>query len=202
MFYTVNSDGNERFQYVWKDLSFGGFVRSTCQHCGRDIVTACYEGESHQLLLEGGKHYPDILRFHGAGTPLFIVTDRVLALLEQHRISGISGNESVTISAQQGENIVPLENAPSYHLLHIGGKIELDFSSMFLKKKRKCKSCGQFEWNRQRLYPLAFNLAEWDGSDLCRIASLPGHVVCSEKMAQVINQYSLTGVQLAVCQGR
>jgi hypothetical protein len=64
---------------------------------------------------------------------------------------------------------------------------------MQLKKKRVCPSCGQFEWNRQRLPAMILNVSSWDGSDICRLASIPGFIVCTDKFKTIVQNNQLKG---------
>lgn len=199
MFYKIDDCNTREFKYAYKDLSFGGFERRICEKCNREVVTMRHIDTSHCLVLEGGKKYPDLLGFHGAGELMFIVSEKTLSIFENHHISGISGSEQVDIVEHYQGKLVPSpKTVPNYHLLHISGMIELDFASMALKKKKKCDCCGQFVWNRNKFRPLILNPHEWEGSDLCRVTSIPGYVVCTEAVARVVDEYSLTGFELSL----
>ena len=89
-----------------------------------------------------------------------------------------------------------IEAPHSYYLLNINGSIDFDLKAMSLKKKNVCAACGQFDWSRQRLSIIktVFDMDAWDKSDLCRIASFPGYVVCSEKVKNIIEKHGFTGV--------
>ena len=82
-----------------------------------------------------------------------------------------------------------------YYSLNIFGTVDFNLKAMALKRKHLCVSCGQFEWSRQRLYLIdaVLDANTWDGSDLCRIVSFPGHVVCTEKIKAAAEEYQLTG---------
>ena len=86
----------------------------------------------------------------------------------------------------------------SNYSVNITGSIDFDLKAMALKKKNRCPSCGQFDWSRQRLYLIktVFDMNTWDGSDLCRIDSFPGFIVCTEKVKGVIEKYRFKGSEL------
>lgn len=62
---------------------------------------------------------------------------------------------------------------------------------MCLKKKKLCKVCGSFEWNRQRLCPLYLDEGAWDESHICRVASIPGHVICTERIVPLVKKHKI-----------
>lgn len=142
-------------------------------------------GMSTVLFLEGGKMYPDYLAFTGAGEQLFLLSERAVPVFEENGISGFSGKWEVTVS-----------DGPRYFAMEIGGSVELDFAAMHLKKKNLCSRCGQYNWNRQRMEPVILDEASWDGSDICRVKSLPGLFACSRRFAQIVKDHGLTGFLL------
>ena len=62
-----------------------------------------------------------------------------------------------------------------------------------------CSSCGRFEWNRQRLYPLYLDEETWDGSDICRVESIPGYIVCTERVVDLVKRQKLKGFSFKAC---
>ena len=64
---------------------------------------------------------------------------------------------------------------------------------MGLKKKKRCRVCGGFEWNRQRLSPLHLDASAWDGNDLCRVDSIPGYVICTDNVVALVKKQQLKG---------
>lgn len=78
-------------------------------------------------------------------------------------------------------------------LARICGRIELDLPKMGLKKKKLCRVCGGFEWNRQRLSPLLLDASAWDGNDICRVDSIPGYVVCTDRVVALVKKQKLKG---------
>lgn len=191
--FLINRNSGGKFKYAWRDLSFLGFSQRPCPGCGRQNAEFCYEDGPHSLMLEGGKAYPDLLAYTGAGEQMLILSAPAVDILLAEGISGFSAKEKVMVSDVTGEILF---NAPDYFLLSVGGRIELDLAAMGLKKKKLCPQCGQFEWNRQRLYPLVLDMAAWDGSDLCRVESIPGYFVCSDRFADIVKKHGLTGFSL------
>ena len=194
MLYWLNHDTLKRFQYAYKDVSFLGFSRSKCPQCNRQIGISEYRHEVPHLLLEGGAVYPDYLQFCGAGNQLFLISDRALEIFEKNRITGYSVHQltTVEISEQNGS----VDCIPEYYSLNVLGRVNIDYATMHIKKKRVCPQCGQFEWSRMRLEPIILDHTTWDGSDLCLIDSLQGFRVCSDRVKQLIHDYKLTGFSL------
>ena len=125
---------------------------------------------------------------------MFLLSGKALSLFEQNRISGISGKERIRVLEKHNDQWIDItDDSPDYWLIELDGEAELDFSAMGLKKKHKCDYCGQFVWNRQRLYPLILDTNKWNGRDLCRIQSIPGYVVCAEKVKHLVEEHGLSG---------
>lgn len=191
MLYWLDHDTLKKFQYVYKDASFLGFSRSVCLQCNRQIGTPQYRREAPHLILEGGKVYPDYLQFCGAGNQLFLISDRALEIFEKNRITGYSGYQLATAETSiQGGGV---DRLPEYYCLNVSGRVDVDYATMHIKKKRVCPQCGQFEWSRMRLEPIILDHTTWDGSDLCLVDSLQGFRVCSERAKQIIHDHKLTG---------
>lgn len=188
--YLLAYDRQSKYKYAYKDAAFEDFERSVCPVCDRVVVSMQYKSERHQFILEGGKKYPDCLQFTGVGKQMLLLSEKSLAIFEQNEISGIGYKTAVDVC---DETLQPLTDAPKYYGTEILGKIELDLSGMNLKKKRFCVQCCQFEWNRHRMEPLRLDVNSWDGSDVCRVTSIPGYTVCSSKFMDVVNRNGLTG---------
>lgn len=199
MFYRVLDYSEKPYKYAYKDLSFLGYDRTLCERCGRNIPALHYASGPHRLILEGGRKYPDLLGFHGAGQQMFILSTKALSIFEQHHISGFGEKEQIQVLIQHdGELIEPNDTILDYWFVQITGHIELKFSSMRLKKKRKCECCGQFDWNHQRFYPLILDTCTWNGSDICRITSIPGYIVCTDTVVGLVKEHSLSGFDFIV----
>lgn len=181
----LQPDTNRKYRYAWKDESFLGFGQRVCSHCGRMISESRYTGDVRWLALEGGKTYPDCLAFTGAGERLFILSESAVRIFEDCGITGFSGKREVLVS-----------DGPQYFAMEISGRVELDYVAMQLKKKKLCPECGQFDWNRQRMAPVILDEGSWDGCDICRVKSLPGFFSCSERFAEIVKEYKLTGFVL------
>lgn len=193
MFYLLQAPSERTYQYAYKDASFVTFQRSRCADCGREIAEMEYNGP-HCLIVEGGSRYPDYLAFCGAGEQLFVVSERAAQVFRDNMLGGIAEFTPIQVMKEKDGELVPLpENAPGYVLIQVKGKIDLHLQKMCLKKKRLCKTCGSFEWNRQRFYPMCVDNSTWDGSDFSRIASIPAHVVCTEKVVNLIKENKLKG---------
>lgn len=193
MFYKLQDPDPRSWQYAWKDLSFAGFESAVCPSCGRENAAAAFRGE-HCLIAEGGPRWPDRLPFTGAGGPMLLLSDRAAELLREHGITGIGASEPVRVCTQEHDAVVPLpESAPGYRRIEVSGRIDLDLPKMSMKKKRHCAVCGGFEWNRQRMPKLQLDESSWDGSDLCRVTSIPGYVICTEAVVSLVNKHRLKG---------
>ena len=188
--YLLQYDRQSKYKYAYKDASFGNYERSVCPECDRAVVLPRFMSERHQLILEGGKVYPDCLQFTGVGKQMFLFSDKSLDIFLQNEISGIGCISEVDIYNVAFQS---LADAPKYYSADILGKIELNLFGMNLKRKRFCAQCGQFEWNRNRIEPLRVDENSWDGADVCRVTSIPGYIVCSSKFVDVINRNGLTG---------
>lgn len=188
VFYLLRDPSERSYQYAWKDLAFLGFQKTPCPECGRDIAVMEYSG-GHCLLLEGGPKYPDHLPFCGAGERLFVLSERAARLLQDTGITGISQITPVRTAKEENGTPVSLPGAaPGYVLAQVTGRINLDLGKMFLRKKKVCRGCGGFAWNRQRLRPIHLDESTWDGSDICRCASIPGWLIFSEAAAELIRK--------------
>lgn len=191
MLYWLEHDTHKKYQYVYKDMSFMGYNRSVCTQCKRQIGIPQYRHEVPRLLLEGGGVYPDYVQFCGAGNRLCLISGRTLDIFEKNQITGYSGYQLVASETSvQGKCI---DRLPEYYCLNVFGRVDLDFTTMKIKKKRVCPKCGQFDWSRMRLEPIILDQTTWDGSDLCLVDSIPGYRACSEKLKQIILDYKLTG---------
>ena len=190
MLYRLEHDTQKKFNYANMDVTLIKYNRSICAECNRQVAVPEYSSETPCLRLEGGSVYPDFLQFCGAGRQLFLVSEKTLELCELNAISGYSVYQKVCVelTGRKKEYTVP-----NYYNLDIEGRIELDMAAMYLRKKRRCSACGQFEWNRKRFEPLILNHTSWDGSDLCAIESIPGFRVCSEKMKELVLRHNLSG---------
>ena len=196
MLFWVQQTTQNKFIYAYEDLSLIGFERFECCACGRVIAQPQFQSDTPYFLLDKGREAPDLLWFSGAGRQPFLISERALNLCEKYHISGYSGHHLVAVE-YTGETKVDVK-LPNYYSLDITGKVDLDFAKMCLKKKRKCASCGKFDWNRQRLSPMFLDETTWDGSDLCFVQSFPGFKVCSERMKDLAEIHKLTGFSFEV----
>ena len=187
-FYLLEGSGST-YQYAFRDTALGSLEQRECEACGRPLSQWRFSGP-HHLILEGGPKYPDRLEFTGAGGSPLLLSERAAAVFAANGITGIAETVPVRTSRESGD--LP-DNAPRYVLAKISGRIELDLPKMCLKKKKLCSVCGSFEWNRQRLYPLFLDESAWDGSDLCRVDSIPGYVVCTAKVVELVKKQKLKG---------
>lgn len=188
MFFRLLHSGHRKYKYAHKDLSISGLRKVNCEACGRSVSELCYSQKEHILAIEGGKEYPDYLEFCDAGPRLCILSQRAVDAFTANNISGISEFVPVTF-AHSSSSSSPL----AYYIASIDGRIDFNSLLMQLKKKRLCDKCGQFEWNRQKFPPIVLSEGSWDKSDICRIASSQGYIVCTEKVIQVVTESKLTG---------
>lgn len=191
MLFLLKHNTSGKYRYALEDTSVLGYNHTVCPQCNRRISTLQYKDAAPHLILEGGKALPDLLSFCGAGKQLFLPSEKALQLFKEAGITGWSELEAVTIEEiGKNRNVVPV---PTYYNLCIFGRIEFDFAAMQLKKKSVCPVCGQFTLSRTRLPSPILDATSWDHSDLCRIESIPGYTVCTDKVKALVTQHDLTG---------
>ena len=180
-----------KYCYAVKNLSFVRFKKK-CSHCGcQDAKELVFQGDD-ALLIDGAKNYPDFMLYGSVGL-YFIVSKRVLEVLQQEKITGYNEAKKVSLYRLICGKLEKQE--PEYYIINITGGIDLDLKAMSLKKKNVCPICGSFKWNRQRLYNIDsfFDMNTWDGSDLCRIKSFPGYVMISDRLKEIFEEHKFTG---------
>ena len=187
-FYLLEGSGST-YQYAFRDTTLGSLEQGKCEACGRTRSRWRFSGP-HRFLLEGGPKYPDRPEFTGAGGAPLLLSRRAADVFRGSGITGI--DETVPVQTEHESGPLP-EDAPEYVLARICGRIDLDLPKMGLKKKKLCRVCGGFEWNRQRLSPLLLDASAWDGSDLCRVDSIPGYVVCTDNVVALVKKQKLKG---------
>ena len=193
----LNINYSERkYCYAQRNLAFSGYQFIKCPICGRQIAKALPKKQQDAFVIEGGKQYPDFLYYGGAGL-CFLVSDRVVRAFKEQGVTGY--NSAIRVQIYRLHNDDLIEDTHSYYLLDINGSIDFDLKAMSLKKKNMCAACGQFDWSRQRLSIIKtiLDIDTWDNSDLCRIASFPGYIVCSDKVKSIVEENGFTGI---VCQ--
>ncbi len=191
-FYYLSTKGTDRFRYACKDLTFVRLEGPVCSCCGRNINHPVYAQDIHHFLLDGGKRYPDWLDFCGVGGRLILLSQSAVEAFQKEGITGLADRGPVKVSRMFRREIIPLTDAPDYRLVDFTGRIDFDLPAMCLKKKHRCAQCGQFNWNRQRLYPVVMDRSTWDGSDLCSQVSIPGFKYCTQAVVDVIKKHKLT----------
>lgn len=192
-FYKLQAPGQRRYQYAWKNAALGELHREPCPACGRVVARWEYSGP-HFMLLEGGAAYPDRLSFTGAGGSPLLLSERAVEIFRENGITGITGAVPVRTGRERDGAVIPLpEGAPSYVLAELDGSVELDLKKMCLKKKKPCAVCGGFDWNRQRLEPLYPEKSTWNGRDLCRVAGIPGYIICTNRVVELVKKHKLRG---------
>ena len=192
-FYKLEAPGEGRYQYACKDMALISLKQEPCPVCGRRSGSWEYSGP-HRMVLEGGAGYPDRLPFTGAGGSPLILSSKAVQVFQEQGITGIARLTPIQTLREREGGLVPLpEAAPEYLLAELDGTIELDLEKMCLKKKRLCSSCGGFDWNRQRLHPLYVDEKSWNGRDLCRVASIPGYIVCTKRVVELVRKQKLRG---------
>lgn len=193
MLYKITYNNRKKYYYAWKDTSFLEFRSSICEQCDRIVGSPVFANTCPELCLEEGSVFPDFLQFTGAGNRYFFISGRTAELFQQYGITGYIDHglaQIVSVRPNRGNDV------PAYHCLEITGKVEFDFKTMQLKKKRICPLCNQFDWNRTRSIPIVLDKSTWDGSDLCTVQSEPGVTICSDRMIDVVKKYNLTGLDI------
>lgn len=167
-----------------------------CAKCGRKTLNSFSISDNAFLLIEGGKKLPDFLQFCSVGL-YFFVSSTVVNLFEENNISGYYVEKAIPLFREVKGEMKIVDDA-QYYSLKVTGQVDFDLKAMHLKKKNLCNSCGQFDWSIQRLsiVDTKLDMNTWDQSDICRVSSSPGHIVCSDKVAQLIDQKKLTGVHM------
>lgn len=185
---------HQKYCYAQRNLAFNGYTYKKCENCGRSIIIANPLKPKNEFVIEGGRQYPDFLRYLGAGT-YFLVSPKVLQVFKNYNITGF--NQIIEVSTRRENTICCSNEHNNYFLLSITGTIDFNLKAMTLKRKRYCSSCEQFDWNIQRLSMLktVLDMDTWDKSDLCRVSSFPGFIVCSERLKEVVEKHHLTGVR-------
>lgn len=197
VFYEMDPSGSRAYRYGVSDDSFLGYDRTLCSTCGREIVRPRFNGLHHKIRLEGGKRYPDLLAFCGAGTTeqgerYLLLSERAVEAFSREGITGLEDCQQATILTAEGASH-DVADAPNYYLADISGTIDLNGPAMSnLRKKNMCPACGKFRWSHQRLSPLRVDSASWNGKDLCRLTSIPGCVICTEKVREMVKKHRLT----------
>lgn len=194
MYYWVGYSGSEKYCYAANNNSFVAFNQSICDVCGRTIYMPQFISSVPHLQLDGGRIFPDFLQFCGAGERMFLISETALKIFEENHISGYSTYCEVVVEPYIKRGLQSKQ--PRYYQLKILGRIDFNLSAMCLKRKRKCTACGQFDWNRQRIYPKILDPTTWDLSDLCLVASFPGTIVCSDTIAKLVKEHNLSGLDL------
>lgn len=189
--FLIQTDGKDKYCYAVANTSLSKHTLKICDQCGRTIATPQYTSDIPRLELDGGKVFPDLLRYCGSGDRLFLISEQALDLFEKHKVSGYTSYQPVDIEPffKRGKHLP----SPTYYSLSISGRIDLDLSAMHLKRKRLCSLCGQFDWNRMRIHPFILDQSSWSGTDICLLSSFPGFKICSERFVEIIRSYSLSG---------
>lgn len=190
MLYWLNNDDSSKFQYAYKDSTLLRYETADCPVCGRRISTPYYSDDVPNLLLEGGRQYPDYLSFCGAGRQMFLLSEKALEIFEKCNVSGYAGYQLIETNDFTTKD---KRFCCKYYSLNITGRVDLDMAMMHIKKKRLCAECNQFTWSRTRLQPYFLDQNSWDGSDLCLLTSIPGYKLCTSRVKDIIERFRLTG---------
>lgn len=187
---------DKKYCYAQRNLAFTGYTSKVCPMCGRNIIIPNATLQKNEFIIEGGQSYPDFLDYRGAGT-YFLISQNALQLFVENKITGFDHYEKVSILREA--DITPDIDKRVYFMLSINGTIDFNLKAMTLKKKRLCLSCNQYDWNIQRLSMLktVLNIDTWDGTDLCRINSFPGFIVCSDRLKNLVEEHKLTGLRFS-----
>ncbi len=188
------SYSERKYCYAQENLSRVGYQFEKCPYCGRDIARELPKTQPDAYVIEGAKAYPDFL-YYGGGGINFLVSEKVVNIFTQQGVTGFDLVTTVPLFRNNRGNLILQEDA-KYFSVNITGSIDFDLKAMSLRRKNLCSLCGQFDWNIQRLYIIktVLDMESWDQSDLCRIASFPGHIVCSDKVKDIISEHKLKGV--------
>ncbi len=194
MFYDIRMQGLEKNIYAWSIPSYGGIKSEICEVCGRKIQSSIYLDTPIRFGLTGGRIFTDFLELTFCMHEHFLLSERAVEIFLKEKISGIGVISPIAFEIDRKRWGNRPEPPMPYYDIEISGRVDFDLKEMRLKKKRYCPQCKQFEWNRQRLYPLYLDESTWDGGDICRISSMPGKPVCSEHFQEVVTKYQMSGV--------
>ena len=181
-----------KYCYAVENLAFVGFKKEKCSSCGcQDANEMIFQGDD-ALLIGGAKKYPDFMLYGSVGLN-FIVSESVMKVLQEEKITGYNEAKKVSLYRSRYGKLVKQE--VDYYMINITGSIDLDLKSMSLKRKNVCPLCGSFKWSRQRLYTSdsIFDMSTWDGSDICRVQSFPGHIMISDRLKEIFEKHKFTG---------
>lgn len=196
MFFGVFPNLRGKYKYACNDLSFDTREEKVCPACGRSYAVSSFRDEPKNFVLDGGKAYPDFLSYTGPSGNMipFIISARTLKLFEENGISGFVNLCKVICSVKRCSAYILDEQAPEYYLLDFLGTIDFDFKEMHLKKTKTCSACGRFAWSRLRFGSVILDKSSWNGMDICRLASVPNVIVCTEKVEALARKNKLTGL--------
>lgn len=183
----------KKYCYATKNSAFEGYIFDKCPSCGRTVATSIPKKQNDAFIVVGGKEYPDFLQFGGPGL-YFVFSDKVLNAFEKYNVTGYDQAVEVPIYRQQKDALC--KQPFRYYMVNITGIVDFDLKAMSLKRKNLCSHCGQFDWNRQRLSIIktVLDMTTWNGSDLCRIDSFPGIIVCTEKIKRIAEEHQFKGI--------
>lgn len=182
-----------KYCYVAENLAFAGLKKEKCPNCGclktKELI---FQGDD-ALLIDGAKKYPDFMLYGSVGLA-FIISERAVEAFEREKITGYDTAKKVPLYRSRYKELIKQEK--EYYMLNITGTVDLDLNAMTLKKKNICSVCGNYKWNRQRLGIIdsVFDMSTWNGEDLCRIKSFPGHIVVSDRLKSAVEQHNLSGI--------
>lgn len=117
MFYFMGDSGGGAYRYAVSDAGFLGYEKEICPGCDREVVKSLF-ADGHRLYVEGGKHWPDLLPFNGAGTteeggrPI-LLSERAVEAFSREGISGLAECQKVTLLPSDGARY-DIADAPDF----------------------------------------------------------------------------------------
>ena len=193
MLYCISSYPSNRYKYLVVDHDYYEIERFRCDTCERMVQKCSLQYWPPKMRLEGGRRYPDHL---SVSVPFvdrtgIIVSERALNVFRSEKITGF---EAAPIEVL-GTSLV--DDAPRYYYLTVTGQVSLDHTAMRYRKKNLCRSCGSYEWSRQKVGESVVDHDSWDGSDLCFLVDFPNMFLCTQKVIDTIKSHNLKG--FSVC---
>jgi hypothetical protein len=160
-----------------------------------DVTCPAKEGHSRNgrrlshpaIVLSPARAVRDFTWVWGSET---LISQRVLDLFEKHRITGFQAKPVKTVYPR-GIKATP----PTMFELVLTGWGGVAAPAAGVTLSDWCPACGLTEYHIARP-GLLINPATWDGSDLFMVWPLPKFIFATERLANILRQEKISGVNL------
>ena len=197
MLYKLKASNSSYWTYAYTDLS-SKIKTNRCDACGRSWIE--YElTQSDQpitFVIENHARFADVLNCCGGyfASEGFIISQKALDCFIKEEVTGFS-HTPVRILREINKGQYEAVDDAVYYLLDISGRIDVDYEKMHLRKKHVCQSCKHFDLPRQKLGISYLDYLSWNGCDINRLVLFPGHVLCTDKVLDIIRDNRLKGFE-------